>query len=141
MILNTILIFILTFVLVFVGTFLVLSSHQPILNFVMLTLMFIVILVLGIYLSLALYLILDIDYKVFESIKYSFLYMKGNVLKTLWLYITFIPWVILGFITFGIGLLYIIPYLEIVYTNYYLELKNSYNSRLVSKNNSLGDSL
>ncbi|HSQ87600.1 DUF975 family protein [Romboutsia sp.] len=133
-ILNAILMFVLSFVLIFVSTFVALSNYPSALIFIILTLIFITVFTFGIYLSFSLYLILDMDYKVFESVKYSFLYMNGNVLKTLWLYITFIPWVILGAITLGLGFLYIMPYLEIVYANYYIELKNSYNSRLVSEN-------
>lgn len=82
----------------------------------------------GIYLSFINYLILE-DYKVFQSIKYSVLYMKGNLLKTLWLFITFIPWILLSIITLGLGHLYVGPYLQLIYTNYYLELKNEFNSK------------
>lgn len=82
----------------------------------------------GLYLSFINYLILD-DNKIFKSIKYSFLYMKGNLLKTIWLCITFIPWILLTVITLGLGLLYVGPYLQLVYINYYLELKNEFNSK------------
>ena len=82
----------------------------------------------GLYLSFINYLILD-DNKIFKSIKYSFSYMKGNLLKTIWLCITFIPWILLTVITLGLGLLYVGPYLQLVYINYYLELKNEFNSK------------
>ncbi|MCR8745534.1 DUF975 family protein [Romboutsia lituseburensis] len=82
----------------------------------------------GLYLSFVNYLILD-DNKIFKSIKYSFLYMKGNLLKTIWLCITFIPWMLLTVITLGLGLLYAGPYLQLVYINYYLELKNEFNTK------------
>lgn len=82
----------------------------------------------GLYLSFISYLILD-DNKIFKSIKYSFLYMKGNLLKTIWLCITFIPWILLTVITLGLGLLYVGPYLQLVYINYYLELKNEFNTK------------
>lgn len=82
----------------------------------------------GLYLSFINYLILD-DNKIFKSIKYSFLYMKGNLLKTIWLCITFIPWMLLTVITLGLGLLYVGPYLQLVYINYYLELKNEFNTK------------
>lgn len=82
----------------------------------------------GLYLSFINYLILD-DNKIFKSIKYSFLYMKGNLLKTIWLCITFIPWMLVTVITLGLGLLYVGPYLQLVYINYYLELKNEFNAK------------
>lgn len=82
----------------------------------------------GLYLSFINYLILD-DNKMFKSIKYSFLYMKGNLLKTIWLCITFIPWMLLTVITLGLGLLYVGPYLQLVYINYYLELKKEFNTK------------
>lgn len=82
----------------------------------------------GLYLSFISYLILD-DNKIFKSIKYSFSYMKGNLLKTIWLCITFIPWMLLTVITLGLGLLYVGPYLQLVYINYYLELKNEFNTK------------
>lgn len=82
----------------------------------------------GLYLSFVNYLILD-DNKIFKSIKYSFSYMKGNLLKTIWLCITFIPWMLVTVITLGLGLLYVGPYLQLVYTNYYLELKNEFNAK------------
>lgn len=82
----------------------------------------------GLYLSFINYLILD-DNKIFKSIKYSFLYMKGNLLKTIWLCITFIPWMLLTVITLGLGLLYVGPYLQLVYINYYLELKKEFNTK------------
>lgn len=84
--------------------------------------------IVGLYLSFVNYLILD-DNKIFKSIKYSFLYMKGNLLKTIWLCITFIPWMLVTVITLGLGLLYVGPYLQLVYTNYYLELKNEFNAK------------
>lgn len=84
--------------------------------------------IVGLYLSFVNYLILD-DNKIFKSIKYSFSYMKGNLLKTIWLCITFIPWILLTVITLGLGLLYVGPYLQLVYINYYLELKNEFNSK------------
>lgn len=84
--------------------------------------------IVGLYLSFVNYLILD-DNKIFKSIKYSFSYMKGNLLKTIWLCITFIPWMLVTVITLGLGLLYVGPYLQLVYTNYYLELKNEFNAK------------
>ena len=78
------------------------------------------------YLSMSIYLVYSKDYKVFKSFKYSILYLKGNLMKTIWLVITFIPWMLLGFITFGLGFIYIMPYLEIIFTNYCIDLEGAY---------------
>lgn len=123
--LNTILIFGVTTVLLFVSA--IIAKDNMILILICSVLIYAAIFFLGIFLSFSLYLILDMDYKIFNSIKYSFLYMKGNLLKTLWLYITFIPWILLGFITLGLGFLYIGPYLQTVYANYYLEIRDEFH--------------
>lgn len=125
--LNTILIFAVTTVLLFVSA--IIAKDNMILILVCSVLIYAAIFFIGIYLSFSLYLVLDMDYKIFNSMKYSFLYMKGNLLKTLWLYITFIPWILLGLITLGLGFLYIGPYLQTVYANYYLEIRDQFHLR------------
>lgn len=125
--LNTILIFGVTTVLLFVSS--IIAKDNMVLILICSVLIYAAIFFIGIYLSFSLYLVLDMDYKIFNSMKYSFLYMKGNLLKTLWLYITFIPWILLGFITLGLGFLYIGPYLQTVYANYYLEIRDQFHLR------------
>lgn len=125
--LNTILIFGVTTVLLFVSA--IIAKDNMVLILVCSVLIYAAIFFIGIYLSFSLYLVLDMDYKIFNSMKYSFLYMKGNLLKTLWLYITFIPWILLGLITLGLGFLYIGPYLQTVYANYYLEIRDQFHLR------------
>ncbi|CEH33530.1 DUF975 family protein [Romboutsia lituseburensis] len=125
--LNTILIFGVTTVLLFVSA--IIAKDNIVLILICSVLIYAAIFFIGVYLSFSLYLILDMDYKIFNSMKYSFLYMKGNLLKTLWLYITFIPWILLGFITLGLGFLYIGPYLQTVYANYYLEIRDQFHLR------------
>ncbi|MGL5313666.1 MAG: DUF975 family protein [Peptostreptococcaceae bacterium] len=80
------------------------------------------------YLSMAIYLIYSKDYKTFESFKYSRLYLKGNIKNTLLLVVTFIPWILLGFITFGFGFIYVMPYLELAFTNYCIDLIDNYKA-------------
>lgn len=125
--LNTILIFGVTTVLLFVSA--IIAKDNMVLILVCSVLIYAAIFFIGIYLSFSLYLVLDMDYKIFNSMKYSFLYMKGNLFKTLWLYITFIPWILLGLITLGLGFLYIGPYLQTVYANYYLEIRDQFHLR------------
>lgn len=125
--LNTILIFGVTTVLLFISA--IIAKDNMVLILVCSILIYAAIFFIGIYLSFSLYLVLDMDYKIFNSMKYSFLYMKGNLLKTLWLYITFIPWILLGFITLGLGFLYIGPYLQTVYASYYLEIRDQFHLR------------
>lgn len=50
--------------------------------------------------------------------------MVGHKAELFVLYLSFIGWFILGSIPMGIGLLWVNPYAEVTYTNYYLELKN-----------------
>ncbi len=77
----------------------------------------------GIMLKLALcyYLLLDFpDKKVTEIIKMSAYLMKGNGLKLIYLYAGFIPIFSLGILSAGLGLLWLIPYMEASLTCFYL---------------------
>lgn len=49
--------------------------------------------------------------------------MKGNKWRTFVLGLSFIGWILLGVITFGIGIVFLMPYVQATYAQYYLELK------------------
>ena len=49
--------------------------------------------------------------------------MKGNKWRFFVLQLSFIGWVLLGFITCGIGLIFLEPYMEATYTQFYLAVK------------------
>ncbi|AGK99047.1 DUF975 family protein [Clostridium pasteurianum] len=61
---------------------------------------------------------------VIESIKISLKLTKGYVWKLFLTGLSFIGWIILVGITFGIVGLYVIPYMQLTYINFYFELKN-----------------
>lgn len=62
----------------------------------------------------------DMDAK--ECLQYSRRLMKGNKGRYLYLMLSFIPMTLLGIMSFGIGLLYVYPYQQQTYANFYLDL-------------------
>lgn len=78
------------------------------------------------------YLLLDFpDCSAIELLKMSRRIMKGNMFRLLYIQISFIPMTLLGYISFGIGLLFIVPYQKMTYTLFYLDLiqcRNSYRT-------------
>ena len=81
-----------------------------------------------------------LDNPTFSSIKCfraSRKMMKHNKFKLFRLYLSFILWFILGFITFGIAYLWIMPYLNVTIANFYDILKGTYidqNSKVINNN-------
>ena len=69
------------------------------------------------------YLLLDFpDYSAKELLKMSWKLMKGNVGRLLYLQVSFIPMTLAGLLSFGIGLLFVLPYQNMTYTLFYLDL-------------------
>lgn len=69
------------------------------------------------------YLLLDFpDYSVKELLKMSWKLMKGNVGRLLYLQVSFIPMTLAGLLSFGIGFLFVLPYQNMTYTLFYLDL-------------------
>ena len=69
------------------------------------------------------YLLLDFpDYSPKELLKMSWKLMKGNVGRLLYLQVSFIPITLAGLLSFGIGLLFVLPYQNMTYTLFYLDL-------------------
>lgn len=58
-----------------------------------------------------------------DSLRRSQQMMKGYKTKLFLLDLSFIGWLLLGFITFGIGLLWVCPYMETARAKFYEELK------------------
>ena len=50
---------------------------------------------------------------------------SGHIGDLFVLYLSFIPWVLLGAITCGLALIYVVPYMQTTTVNYYLELKDN----------------
>lgn len=69
------------------------------------------------------YLLLDFpDYSAKELLRMSWKLMKGNAGRLLYLQVSFIPMTLAGLLSFGIGLLFVLPYQNMTYTLFYLDL-------------------
>lgn len=64
------------------------------------------------------------DYTAKEAVAASFKKMRGNKARLFGLLLSFIPYYILGLLTFGIGLLWIYPLVEATKAQFYLDLMN-----------------
>ena len=69
------------------------------------------------------YLLLDFpDYSAKELLKMSWKLMKGNAGRLLYLQVSFLPMTLTGILSFGIGFLFVLPYQNMTYTLFYLDL-------------------
>ncbi len=69
------------------------------------------------------YLLLDFpEYSAMELLKMSWKLMKGNAGRLLYMQVSFIPITLAGLLSFGIGLLFVLPYQDMTYTLFYLDL-------------------
>ncbi len=73
--------------------------------------------------SMVSYLIADGSTDVWETLKKSQEMMKGYKWDYFIFNLSFLGWIILGMLTFGIALIYVIPYINTANTLYYEELK------------------
>lgn len=78
--------------------------------------------VISIYATFSVLLILDKNSSVLEALKISVMLVKGNFWKIIILGLSFIPWIIVVGLTFGIGAIWVMPYIGITFANYYLYL-------------------
>lgn len=58
-----------------------------------------------------------------EAITESRQIMNGHKLELFVLHLSFIPWILLGCITFGIAYVYVLPYMNLTITNFYHNIK------------------
>lgn len=58
-----------------------------------------------------------------DALKASWQMTKGHKMDLFWLSLSFIGWVILSFLTFGIGFLFLAPYIETTFAHVYEDLK------------------
>lgn len=63
---------------------------------------------------------------IIQCLKESAAMMKGYKLKYFVLSLSFLGWIILGLITLGIGLLWVIPYMNVTTASFYLKVKENY---------------
>lgn len=69
------------------------------------------------------YLLLDFpDCDTLELMKMSRRLMKGNMFRMLYLQVSFIPFIMIGLVSFGVGLLFVSPYQNMTCTLFYLDL-------------------
>lgn len=80
-----------------------------------------------VYLRFALVMYLLVDYpdmSVIELFKASNEMMKGNKARLFYIMVSFIPIILLGIGSIGIGLLFLTPYMQMTYVQFYLDLQN-----------------
>jgi len=78
-----------------------------------------------IMLSMSFYLMLDFpQYTAKEILAMSVKVTKGHRGRLLYMELSFIPVYILAFLSFGIGILWVIPYINMTYAGFYLDLMN-----------------
>lgn len=58
-----------------------------------------------------------------EAITESRLIMDGHKFELFVLYLSFIPWILLSYVTFGIALIWVLPYMQLTMTNFYHNIK------------------
>lgn len=77
------------------------------------------------YRSRVLYYVLldDTDISIWQAFKRSFLLMKGNCMELFKLDLSFLAWHLLNIFSFGIASIYVRPFTEITYAEYYDYLK------------------
>lgn len=79
---------------------------------------------------LAMYIALDDRYDHLtskETVKLSEEMMNGHKIEYFVLSLSFIGWILLGTITFSLGMIYVIPYQSLTFANYYLEIEKITN--------------
>lgn len=75
------------------------------------------------------YVLLDFpSYSAGEVIRTGIRIMKGHKGRLLYITLSFIPLMLLSFLTCGIGMLWLIPYMNMTMTNFYLDLMNPQNA-------------
>lgn len=82
----------------------------------------------GLSYSMAMYILAENPGKpALECIEESKQMTKGHKMELFVLELSFFGWALLGVITFGIALIWVIPYMQATYVNAYHKLKNSNN--------------
>ncbi len=67
----------------------------------------------------------DIYCGAIEAFRRSFAMLRGNCLRLLALYLSFVGWYLLGILSFGIGLLWVNPYLQTTFILFYFSLSGT----------------
>lgn len=64
-----------------------------------------------------------------QAINLSRKMMKGHKFDLFWLGLSFIGWIVLGAFTFGIGYIWLIPYVQTSMAGFYQDVKDEYESK------------
>lgn len=75
------------------------------------------------------------DYSLKQICAMSRRVMKGQRARLLYLYISFVPLMLLSILSFGLGLLWIYPYMQCTLTHFYFDLMDYHTRQYVSKSN------
>lgn len=78
--------------------------------------------IISLYATFAITAILDQDYTAYEAISISFNLVKGSFWQVALFGLSFIGWMILSGLTFGIAGIWVLPYMGVSFANYYFEL-------------------
>ncbi len=69
-----------------------------------------------------------------QCIKLSNQMMKGHKFDLFYLYLSFIGWILLSILTLGIGLLWLVPYMQTSTASFYLDVKAQYQQKQEENN-------
>lgn len=72
----------------------------------------------------------DPDADACDAFRRSISLMRGAKWRLCLMELSFVGWTILGAMSFGIGLLWILPYTDQAFTNFYLELKQEFDVKV-----------
>jgi len=80
--------------------------------------------ILGLGLSMAYFVMVDKpELGVIDTLKESWRIMKGNKTKFFGLTLRFVPWIILGLLCLGVGILFVLPWLQVASASFYEKIK------------------
>lgn len=78
--------------------------------------------VFSIYATFSIFIIIDKDADILEALKLSISLVKGRFWQVIIFSLSFILWYLLGIVTFGIAMLWIMPYMTVSFCNYYFDI-------------------
>lgn len=80
--------------------------------------------ILALGLSMVYYVMIDKpELGVVDTLKESWRIMKGNKTKLLGLSLRFIPWAILGILCLVVGIIFVLPWMQLSYASFYEKIK------------------
>ncbi len=105
----------------------IITDYMPVMIVLMVLMYFVLLagaIITSIYLSQSMYILMeDTDKGVLQSVRESVEMMRGNKGRLFYIYLSFTGMVFLGYLSMGIGFLWIIPYIHATFTEFYLDLK------------------